>query len=968
MKRVAFSLMILVALSSVSVIYARLTRPLLQVASLPPGVGRQLEPPAPSPEFATVAQQYLPRDPWAIDAPYRHRDDNTFVYCDRYQLGNRQQSLSVRPFAVVMMESVRTGRETKPITLVADSAQMDFSSALNDDEFNVGRVTSGQLLGTVRIEGPDGLLIVGRNFFVSESSKRIWSDDIVLFRYGPHFGRGRGVEIRLATSEDSKGILAAEAIRTVRLREDVALELLRDGEVRTKSTPQTELIHVNSRGHLEFDLETNIATLERDVRVRQPTGPESEDTLKCDVLSIQFREEPKDSEDTENTDGGLKPVQLMAQGNIELQSPENELLVTQVTDLTYLLDERVIELANTLAFADGSGPPIRIVQESSDITCRRVILVHDEDHNVTTVVCRSPGQLRTRDPKQNNQLALFAKWDSELRMEPDPTSDLSVLKLVGNALVRQPLEQTQLSAETIRLWFDRPPSEPESETQTSPSAVTAEANVHPVRLIAETNVSIRSPRMSGPTNRLVVDFETRPPTDLTSRERGEFRQTAFQRQKRTAPAGGQLFDKAFGVSAGSIQARIRPEAGDGESEMPEVRLEGRVLVQSLDSKENPAVVIRGEVLHVLEDDAGNQTVKLLGQPGSVLQNDRLITGSSIFLDRAGNEAEVIGKGGMRFVVDKDLEGQPLETPEPLHIVWTSGMHFDGTVADLQGDVTATLGDDETQRQELICPQMKVHFSEPVSFSDGFQDGNEAELGKLLEYIECLGGVTVNSFEFSQGRTIEERHGFFRDMTMNQQTGEMTAAGPGWLTSWTQDRPRLSRAVSARANESITARKAGWNFTRIDYMGTLKGNFRTQVTTFRQNVEIVYGPVERLSQAIDPDAGVDGELPDGAIRIRCDQLEVTGRGDDPDQRTVELHGTGNAILEGRTIHAEADAIKYDERKELFTLLGKGNRMARIWQREHPRARWGNELSAQRWEYSERRQKLTAHGVTDVRGGR
>ncbi|MFK7817488.1 MAG: LptA/OstA family protein, partial [Planctomycetaceae bacterium] len=473
----------------------------------------------------------------------------------------------------------------------------------------------------------------------------------------------------------------------------------------------------------------------------------------------------------------------------------------------------------------------------------------------------------------------------------------------------------------------------------------------------------------GPTNRLVVVFEDAPANNgqpLQPRKR--FSPASFRADsdgKKTSTSA--LFDKQFEVRADLIQARVRLNASKEQTDLPEVYLHGEVTVASTDKEDS--MVVRGDSLHVKEDESGNQTMNLKGtetRPALVQQLDRLIEGISIYLDRAANEAEVVGAGSLKFIVDKDFEGKSLPQSEPMIISWTKDMLFESNQAILHGEVTARLGDDKTQRQELICPEMRVHFSQPISFTEGISGGDEAKLGKLLERIECLGGVLVNSFEFSQGRTAEERHASFKRVTINQKTGNTEATGPGWITSWTQDRPRLSKAVSARANASAEAGKSGWNYTRIDFLGALEGNYRHRTTTFNRNVSIVYGPVERLSQAIDPDAGADGELPEGAVRISCDTLQVTERGNKDGPQTVEVLGSGNAQLDGRKVHAEADEIKYDEYKELFTLLSKGNRLARLWQRDRVGAKWRS-VPGRRFEYSARNHGLNASGVTGGSSG-
>lgn len=969
MQRFALTAITTVALTCVAVVYARFTRPLLQVTAMPAAAFEHMEPPAPSPEFSSMAERFLSSQPWAVDAPYRHRDDSSFIYTQRYVPGNDGKSVLLKPFAAVLSDVTDTEGGERPVTLVADAAQVDFLTKLNDREFDAGRMTSGQLMGEVRIEGPNGLLVIGRNFFVSESSKRIWSDEIVRFRYGTSRGYGRGIEIRLAmpAEESDKGLLAVDGIRTVRVREDVVLRLMDDNERRREKKPVE--IQVSSEGHLEFDLETNIANLERGVVVKYPAQSDQADTLKCDTLGIQFQERNEavdpGAADEKSRSRKLDPVQLMAQGHVELQSLENGLLVTQVTDLTYLLEERIIELANTIEFSSGMGPTMRVVQDTSRIQCRRLVLVHDEDNQITSALIRGPGSLRSLD-SDTNRVTATASWTNEMRLEPDPTTvGRQILRMAGKATIVQPAQRSRMSADVMRLWFVQAEEKKGSAGSSSVSGLESIRSFQPVRLIAEHNVDLRTPQMSGPTDRLTIDFE--PAQPLVRAADPSFRVASFGSGENRDKL--KDIDETFRVTANSIYARVRPGTKQVKTETPEVRLEGDVRVDSY--KENLlSLQLRGDQLRILQDKAGSQAMRLVGNPkklASVRQKDRTISGLSIYLDRAANEAEVVGKGGMQVLVDKDLEGKPLAVPQPLEIVWNKDMRFDGRVVDLSGQVTARLGSDKTQQQELICPRMKIHFSKQIDFTKSMAGGNERELGKLLKTIECLDGVIVNNFKFSQGRIIEERHAKFRDLTLDQESGDTTATGPGWITSWTQDRPRLSRAVSARANASASARQANWNYTRIDYTGVLEGNYRDRMSTFKKNVRIIYGEVDRLSQVIDPDATPDFEMPDQAVRIKCDQLQVSQREISKGTKTIELLGTGNTKMEGRKVVAQADEVRYDEYKELSTLVVRGNRTGTIWQRDNIGSKWRS-APFRRVDYSHRRQQIKATGVGGLAGSR
>ena len=95
-SRVPLTLVTTLTLWCSFAVYARVTRPLLVPRAAPEKVLQELEPPAPSPEFAMWAGRFLQGEPWAISAPYRHRDQDTFVYAREYLLRNDRRSVNDR--------------------------------------------------------------------------------------------------------------------------------------------------------------------------------------------------------------------------------------------------------------------------------------------------------------------------------------------------------------------------------------------------------------------------------------------------------------------------------------------------------------------------------------------------------------------------------------------------------------------------------------------------------------------------------------------------------------------------------------------------------------------------------------------------------------------------------------------------------------------------------------------------------
>jgi len=128
---------------------------------------------------------------------------------------------------------------------------------------------------------------------------------------------------------------------------------------------------------------------------------------------------------------------------------------------------------------------------------------------------------------------------------------------------------------------------------------------------------------------------------------------------------------------------------------------------------------------------------------------------------------------------------------------------------------------------------------------------------------------------------------------------------------------------------LKSKPAGWEYLRITFDGKTIGNTRQQFGTFHDNVHVLYGPVTRPLETIDPDAlPADG----GWMRSRSLRFEQhAGKGKRPGY--VTLLAQGNAELEGRSFHAQADFITFDESKGLYLLRSSGRRNATIWRQKH-----------------------------------
>ena len=458
-----------------------------------------------------LARRYLSAQPWAAQAPYQFSSkDKTFFYFKDWDQIVETGAVRFEPFALIWFKRMDDNSD-EPVTMVAESAVVKFASKFSLSNPNPGRVVGGKLEGEVHISGPNGLSIDGRNFIFSESALKVWSDDDVKFAYGPgpHRGTGHGLQMELIPAGESptSDELAINGVRSIRLRRNVHMNLLMDAEANKEPTK----VNIRSDGAFNFDLDTNIATFEQNVRVRRPTTLAQQDSLDCRLLRIVFEEEPETSEpqtaasdepEFQTISPGLEFRRLLAQGNKD--SKKDVLLVSQANELTARMSElRYDSQTKVVVLLDGES--VAAMRGDSELHCPEITLVHNENNKVESVWCRGAGWLKRRD-RLTGETVMAARWHKQLRMYPDPKSDLDIVELQERAWASQPQQQSEIRAETIRLWLENGAD----LDRVGRSSETDTTQQRPKRLVAVDNVVMTSPQLHAKTKRLEAWFESMP--------------------------------------------------------------------------------------------------------------------------------------------------------------------------------------------------------------------------------------------------------------------------------------------------------------------------------------------------------------------------------------------------------------------------------------------------------------------------
>jgi len=970
-------------------------------------------------ENMRLAQLYLTQQPWARNANYQLRLGDMFIFTQMWEKQPQSAEIRFTPFAMIRVRA-NGAPDEEPVTIVSDAATVRFASEFDMANPQPGRIVGGTLEGSVRIRGARNLQIEGRTFDFAEEALRLWSANPVEFVYGTHSGSGRGLQIDFLPLDGPpdrdkpavSGILSLTVLQRVDVRIDPEamskrLRKIEAGE--PASTDTAQFVQVKSDGRFQFLPNSNLMTFENNVRVIRPTGPETYDALTAPLLSLLFREPLPLEGAPERAVDPNKPLtwvptslefyQLRAQGNekkgVVLVSQRHEFRA-ETHELIYDGPQQRITLRDP--------QEVRVFQQEHEVHSREIQLVHNDEGELVTLDCQGPGWLKSPNKEHGT---VTAGWKEGLKKFLDPQTQLDVVELKGRAGLRLK-EDTALDAEQIRFWisggealFDSgAPSVQPEQSGGLPDDVQIE------RILASGDVIITSPQLRGRMKQLGINFQTEASSPLLTATRkqksGDLQTARFLTPGDEAQHTGALTnfessgeDSGLGKLLGGSSAAGSEDpiditadavivqivrAADQPTEMAvaEIRSQGAVTVLRTSSGTREPF-LEGEWLRMQNLGPDDQVVHLRGEPAHVRDRGMHLEGKSVHLNLRENLAWVDGPGLLQMPVKSALDGKPLETPQLLDVWWKERMQFDGLTAEFFESVRAGVNE-----STMRCHTMKVVLSERIIFADAQRKKPHDQID--LKSVSCHDGVDIEDYQYEQNKLVSVHKGRVWQFQVDKTTGRTQAQGPGSILVWRRgqaNRAGLAPTSTVKANRSSHRPSTEWEYLRIDFAGQMKGNINERFTTFNDQVEIVYGPVKRSTDTVNPDAP-----PPYGGWMRCDTLqfthhaatpkkgayiqmlaagnaELSGTLGSPDAKTTAGRNPSEVNLEGGTFHARAESISYDESKGVYRLRSLGAQKASIWRQAAPGAR-ASHFEAQQIEFNPANSEIKALSTTGLEG--
>ncbi|MBN2022198.1 MAG: hypothetical protein JW809_05345 [Pirellulales bacterium] len=857
-------------------------------------------------------------------------------------------------------------RRRRTVVLQApEGALMRFDEPFDLGRATIGRLIGGRLIGEITLRGAgdpndpsDDLAIATREIQLTE--RHMWTRHPVAFRLGPHFGQGREMHFQFAPSEaDGGGRDRSPQVGNLESFELVHVDRLHleipDDQVAPGATPaadpaaqKTTLpVDVACQGPFVFNIVHRQATFHDRVSVIRsyPDGPG--DSLTANTLTVHFiprRDKakkdqpppggpattattppasPAPPDDPSNSPGllELEPARLEAQGQpVVIQSPRDD-AYAQGEHLDYdLITGRIaLDGRQTVFLRRGSNQ------------CQAVSLEYQPPApgwSFGSLAAAGPGWFRGLMDDRPDQ-AVEARWNRELRLQPHEKNQ--VLSLTGGAVLDYS-GVGHMSANEIHFFMNEIPPKTKADRPT----------LAPDRMRADGDVQLDSPRLSGTVDELRVWFKPDPNAP------GGFRpQVESSGGGASASAGaprGPGPNAPGGDAPGSNPAAPGPGGPDSPpaANLPtnHFQLNGRVLeveialvggradVANLTVRDHVRLVetrtrspdeqpieIQGDRIEVQNASAPHAAASVTGRPAQFRGRGLGLFGANISLNYGTNKLWINGPGAMDLPpLARDLQGRPVRGGGPLRVDWQGRMDFDGRTAHFEKSVVAA-----SQLQQLRTDALDASFRQMIRFSEAAERTDPD-----VEVLTCQGGVRMDSRAFEGNELVSVESVETKDLSINNLTGAIHAAGPGWLQSTrkgagplgTVPGPNLAAIDSAAANppDEIT-------YLHVVFQGSITGDVHRHEVTFHDRVRAVFGPVPTWQSTLpddDPDA-----LGDRGAQLGCEHLTVvempspTGG-----ESAAELSAAGNARIEGRQFTAWGNQVTYDQRKGLLILKGDG----------------------------------------------
>ncbi len=914
---------------------------------------------------------YFPPDHWTLQKPPKSFDNGqAMILVDDYQPQEDGQ-VRVQKCVLLFFPQDRVMGEEPPrdavILEAPHGAVLQLDEGLQAGLKGVGRMQWARLLGDIIVRsdmkepGPqDDLLLKTRDLYMNQDLIR--TDAEVEMQLGPHWGHGKVLEIRLVAIERGRSSAAGPdigGIDTLEIVQDVAAKLaIGETSLLSDKTQETPPVEVSSRGRFKFDFSTNVASFIDQVRLKQVYSNGARNRLLCEELNLYMATGDStptnefNSYATTTLAGRARTLTQLLPGTVEAHG--TDLKPVELTVETHAASARCgllrLELGpQRVTFS--SQDEIELTYEGNEIHAPLVQYqapAKDSGHRIGTLLAAGNGWLKSA---ANSQQPVELRWTDGINLRH--IQGKPVLTVRG---------RPRLTAVGGRLWADelemilRERAADGSENDLLPE------DIAPERMTARGHVDIDSAQLSGKINRLKIDIQYLPT------EFGSGNSANIAAGSALLGGGANGTGRGYRIDGDTLDVGVIVRNREPQISSLDVQGELEFREETTTGQGTQPLIVRGGELQIRNAETPAAKISLRGQPATITAAGMAIEAVELQVNRGTSAANIDAPGQLVLPIERDLQGQLLEHPEPLQITWRGGMNLENDRVTFRGNVVA-----RTSTGQLNTERLVVVLSSPIQF-DGTTQASQTQLTQL----ECWEGVAAQFVQRDEVGVTSIHKMTLQSLRANQITGLVDGNGPGWIESVHLSTSQIPGSPAAPfadvtpttnfAAIAATRPPQRLRFLRVEFFRGVEGNLNERMISVVGDVKSVYGPVDSWEQTLSTQ--LQGSPPPDTVYIECQRLQVaqspTARlQNDPRTGSAELMAKGDVIIEGLagnqgTFTARAHIAKYDQQKSKFYLEGDGVRPAMLIRQKYPGAPF-DEQSFNSLEYNQSTDEWKATGV-------
>jgi hypothetical protein len=866
----------------------------------------------PEPRAPHGFEKWFEQGSWERRNPkFLETEKGTLLFDECTQLENG--NLELRRCALVSSLPPAADGSERPVILRAEGgAELMFDTQLDIARGRFGQLRSGLIRGRVTIDSPpshpskqDGLHIETTNLQINKD--RIWAPGDVRFLYAKSSGSGCDLSIRFHPSKSKSetdssapemgSIKSLELVQLNRLDLQLAGNLLNhspEGPTRATKPGGTDArpvsIEVRCEGPFLFDFDRAIATLAEKVDVIHHGTEGPSDQLLCDLLEIHFGTDSEEGHPLSPS----QPQRVVAVGYPATFRSPGRRMEARAERIELVMATRHLWLKDRQR--------VKLIGDELQLMAPEVEYQFDEDGGLGQFWAAGPGQLSGRVGADKKQLDVA--WTDEVRLFPQANRKVLTIRAADQVALDTIGE---LSADELHLFLQElPPTQPGERLQ-----------IQLDRLQALGQVVIESPQLSARLAEARLWFrpatgQESAPSPLTS--------TGEAWPDRPRNAADPQPTKRYLLDAEQLHAEV---VLGSQPQLDRLDVRGELHLRQEATGDATGISIVGEALELSGGTSLSPVVRLHGTPAEASLPGMVLVGNDMEVRPNENRANVIGAGKMTVVAP--ARNAATNGP-PVTIQWAREMQFDGLTGQFADQVVAR-GSHRTEKQEWLRfvghgDELDVTLSQRVDFRNPRQQGSIEVRGMrfggsvFLENRLVTVAGQLKSFDQMQ----------VQDLNIDQYTGNLTGAGPGWMIHRGQPAAGADGAPTPRPSKNQL------QFLRVDFAKQMVGNIQEREVRFEDDIRCLFGFVaDWQSQLVFKGRE---SLGDQDVLLTCRFMDVVEMGTANHGDSLELRATGNARIIGRSFSGDGDRLSYARGKDLLILEGDGRQDAILRFRKTP----------------------------------